>query len=182
MKKVILCLLLFGFLTTGQAQKVIELEVLNLPDVMMVKVGKDATEYKIQELYENEFSSNSIGFIKEFFDMKRYLATVKKEKYDSYEITFKSKRGNVLAFYDKNGEWIKNFQNFKNVELPRNITEYLVTDYNGWTMIRNRYKAKGKEDKIDKEIFVITLKNGNKKQTLRLDAEKETGLATHYKE
>lgn len=177
MKRAVLCLFLFGFLATGQAQKVIQLEETKVdfePRMVMVKSDKNATVFKVAENYAGEFADNPLRFVIENFDIQNYMDSVKKENFDSYEVNFKSRKGGIIANYDKNGELVRTYQKFKDIALPIPLRKQLVKEYKGWTMTGNTYTARGEKDKIDKEAYRITLQMGNKNQKIKIIPERQS--------
>lgn len=177
MKRAVLCLFLLGFLASGQAQKVIQLEetkVNFVPKVVMVNMNANGVELKVHEIYEGQFSQNPLKFLQENLDMKALIKTLEKEKFDSYTVSLKNRKGGIYAFYDKEGELVKTSQHFRDIVLPSPMRIYLVADYKGWSMTGNSYSAKSKKDVIISEEYRISLEKGREKQKIKIIPESKT--------
>src|SRR5680860_1232900 len=78
----------------------------------------------------------------------------------------------VMVNENYDGELTKTAQKFKNIPLPFNLRRELYTSYKGWNMVKNTYTASGKSDQIDKELYRIKLKNGNRSQIVKIVPER----------
>jgi hypothetical protein len=173
MKKLVLFLfILCGFISTMQAQEVIVLDEARLTiDLQAVTVDSNIGEIRcnVKEDYNGQFSSNPIKFMNEKFDFKDFLsAVVNKDEIDEYRVTFNSSKGYLEALFTNEAELVQTQQSFKDILLPSAVRNQLHLENKGWTMVSNKYKASGKSDRIDKEVYKIRLENGNKRKTVKI--------------
>ncbi len=106
MRTLIVLLLLVGFISTSQAQQITELEEAKVNfalDVVKISSNLDEYTFTVKENYTGEFLENPIAFIKENFDIKDLITSINNDKYDEYLVTFKSSKGFLEAYYDKDG-------------------------------------------------------------------------------
>ncbi len=150
--------------------QVIELDPANLSvaKTSFVQTGINEYQFKINEVYAGQFSSNPIAYVKKNFDIKGFLAAIDSRDYDSYEVNFKSSKGFLNALYDKKGNLVSTSQQFKNVYVPIDIREDLYSNYKGWTMVKNKFVASGKLDRIDKAEYRIRLERGKEHQNIKM--------------
>lgn len=171
MKTAIIFLFAQGFFFNCNSQNVIQLEETKLkyvPKVVMVKSGSGEPVLKVRELYAGQFSENPIKFIKENFDLKALAKETQNEKFDTYYVTFKSKKGSLTAVYNKEGELELTSQKFQNVLLPIEMRKGLLQNYKGWSMTKNSYFAWGKKDQVDQEVYKISLRNGKERKNIKI--------------
>jgi len=179
MKNVFIYSLLLFFVVSVKAQEVTQLEATTVtfePFVTDVISYLDNNAFVIRENYVGEFSKNPIKFMKENFDIQNFISYLDQKKstdfqkshYESYRVTFSTNKGYLEAKFSKDGELTETAQKFKNILVPSDIRTELYTNYKGWNMVKNTYTASGKSDQIDKELYRIKLKNGNKSQIVRI--------------
>jgi hypothetical protein len=180
MKNVIFYSLLLFCVVSVKAQEVTKLKTTTVtfePYVANVDSNFDNSfMVKVDVNYAGEFSKNPIKFMKENFDIQSFISFLdgrnstglQKTDYESYGVTFSSSKGHLEAKFSKDGELVETSQNFKNILVPLNVRRELHTSYKGWNMVKNTYTASGKSDQIDKELYRIKLKNGNKSQIVKI--------------
>jgi hypothetical protein len=172
MKKVVLILFLLVGMGAMQAQKVIQLGEAHVgynPDAIVIDSDLNFAGFIVKENYLGEFSKNPILFMKQNFDCKAILSSVNNaDDFDEYLVTFKSNKGYLEAVYTNEGNLVKTHQVFKDKLLPLDLRRQVFTNYQGWTMVSNKYVASGKLDRIDKEYYKIKLENGNKSRNIKI--------------
>ena len=179
MKNLIFYSLLLLCVVSVKAQEVTRLEATTVtfePIVTDVISYLDNNAFIVRESYAGEFSANPIKFMKENFDIQNFISYLDQKKstdlqkshYESYRVTFKSNKGHLEAKFSKDGELKGTEQKFNNILVPLNVRRELYTSYKGWKMVKNTYTASGKSDQIDKELYRIKLKNGNRSQIVKI--------------
>jgi hypothetical protein len=179
MKNVIIYSLLLFWVVSVKAQEVTQLKETKVtfePFVTDVVSNLDNYSVLVNENYAGEFSKNPINFVKENFDIKSFISYLdgqptidpQKSHYESYQVTFSTNKGYLNAKFSKDGDLEETAQNFKNIALPLNVRRELYTNYKGWNMVKNTYTASGKSDQIDKELYRIKIKNGNRSQIVKI--------------
>lgn len=178
MRNLIILFLLAG-IATGHAQ-VIHLDEARVTNSAKIITNGNNSSYMVLENYSGQFMKNPIGFMKENFDVKLFIAQMKGEEYESYRVEFRNRKGLLVADFDTNGKLLGTTQKFKNIPLPLTVSRDLVTNYKGWAMTRNIYTASGKGDAIDKELYKITMRNGKTKKNVKIIPDKPSrGLASN---
>ena len=179
MKNLFIFSLLLFFVVSVNAQEVTKLKTTTVtfePFVTDVISFVDNNAFMVKESYAGEFSKNPIKFMNENFDIQNFISyldqkkstDLQKSNFESYQVTFSSNKGYLEAKFSKDGELTGTAQNFKNILVPLNVRRELYTNYKGWNMVKNTYTASGKSDQIDKELYRIKLKNGNKSQIVKI--------------
>ena len=183
MKNLIIYSLFLFCILSVNAQEVTKLEATTVtfqPFVTDVISYLDNNSFIVKESVAGEFTANPIAFMKENFDIQNFISyldqkrstDLQKSHYESYRVTFSSNKGFLEAKFSKDGELAETAQNFKNILVPLNVRRELYTSYKGWNMVKNTYTASGKSDQIDKELYRIKLKNGNKSQIVKIVPER----------
>lgn len=178
MRKLVILFLLVG-MTTGQAQ-IIQLEEarVNATNVMVKADGE--FKFMVVESYTNEFIKNPIAFMKKNFDIHLVIKEMENQNFDSYVVEFKNRKGHLIANFDKEGKLLSTSQEFKNIALPLAVCRNLVTNHKGWSMTKNQYLASGAGDVLDKELYKITMKNGNQTRRVKIVPDRSPrGLASN---
>lgn len=172
MKTLIICLVLVLAAGVSRAQKITELKEAKVGFApLSSEVVRDGNSYafNVKESYVGEFEANPIAFMEAYFDIQNFIDEVKHENYDSYQVTFSSKKGQLKADFDKEGNLGATSERFKNILLPAGLREQLYRDHEGWAMVKNVRVSRGENGLIDKEVYRIKLKNGTKSKTLKID-------------
>jgi len=168
--KAIMCYLFLLCCIFSVKAQVIELDPANLKysKTSFVQTGLNEFQLKINEEYAGQFSSNPIAYVKKNFDIQEFIASIESKNFDSFEVNFKSTKGFLNAFYDKKGNLVSTFQQFKDIYVPKEIRENLYSKYKGWSMVKNKYVASGKLDRIDKAEYRIRLERGKEHQNIKI--------------
>lgn len=175
MKKLIVFLWVLGCVAVSHAQKVIQLEEAKINFTPTANVMFEDYEngiFIVKESYSRQFEANAIKFLKENFDIVGFMKFHEDEDVQNYFVTVKNRKGFLKATYDRNGELVDTFQKFKDIVLPHQLRQEVYASHKGWTMVHNAYIAKGKADLINSEYYQVTMKNGKKKDKLKLYPDK----------
>ncbi len=171
MKTLIVFLFAVFFINTGQAQEVTQLgetKVEFTPYTLIQTSNLDTYNVVVKESYVGLFSKNALKFVKENFNASDLIKSINNPDYDTYLVSFKSTKGYLEATYNQDGEMRYSYQSFKDIVLPVDIRNNLFTNYEGWTMVKNKYVASGKGDTLDKELYRIKLKKDNMSQNIKI--------------
>ena len=177
MKTMMIFLLMVFSMSNVQAQKELNKEnYVNVLDEVNVKyensikgvTNVEGYDLVVKENYRGQFEENPIKFCDENVDIKSLIDHVEPGEYDNYEIVLMTKKGFIKAVYDVEGDLQKTNKKFKNNLLPRDILHTLVRDHNGWSVIENKYVARGKENKVQKEKYIIYMENVDKSKKIRI--------------
>ncbi|UAB81582.1 hypothetical protein INR76_02130 [Marixanthomonas sp. SCSIO 43207] len=173
MKTLIISAVLCLSVTILSAQEVMELDPTELtyaPFNLSTIEQEDSFSYNVNERFNGQFAEDPIAFMNAHFDIQKVIDASENKKFDSYIVTLKSKDGYLKADFDQNGNLLKTQQNFKNVVLPLALRQDMHSTYQGWTLVKTKYNAKTKGDLLVKAFYRVKLENGNKRQSLKIDA------------
>ena len=179
MKTLIIFLFVVATTALSQGQEVTNLSEVNLSfaplNTEIIKTPKGFT-FNIGNVRSHVFARDPIGFMYENFDIKNFIAALEGKKHESYEVSLRTKDGAMVANFDKDGNLISTRQNFKNVALSHPMILKVYKDYKGWIMTKNKYSATTEGEVITKEVYRITLQNGNRKQRVKIVGD-NTGIS-----
>jgi hypothetical protein len=171
MKVLIVFLLIVCGFFTGQSQVVTQLKETKVefaPYTIIPTSDLDSYKVILNESYNGQFSSNALKFVNENFNVNNLIQAIKNPGYDNYLVSFRSSKGYLDANYSKDGTLVNSHQMFKDVVLPLEIRRAVYTNYKGWTMVKNKYVANSKSDKLNKEIYRIDLRKDKKRQNIKI--------------
>ena len=179
MKTLVIILILAFSVSISNAQEVIQLKEAKVNFNPLSKVDGPIKQIsvKVAENVPGEFEKNPIAFVQKNFDITPYLTQTTEEQFDSYQVTFKTRKGHLLADFDQEGNLLKTSQKFENIVLPKELSSQLYKDHKGWAMVKNRVVAHGKQDKMDKAVYKVTIQNGKQKKNLKFEVTPQTRSA-----
>lgn len=131
--------------------------------------------YAIKDTYKGEFESDPMAFVKKHFNIQEIIEQVGHRDFNSYEVSFKTRKGELRVDFDEKGNLVRTSQEFENIVLPMELLHQLYRDYKGWAMVNNKHSARGKKDKIEKEVYRIKLEKGNKRKTINIRPASNNG-------
>ncbi|MFD2518766.1 hypothetical protein ACFSTG_12730 [Salinimicrobium flavum] len=171
MKNLILCLLLMGFISVGHSQIVLkETKVDYSPVSMKIDPNTELLIVSLPEKYVGHFQQDPLTFIRENFDAEKLALENREYGFDSFDVEFRTTKGNVLAKYDRHGEMVSTYQQFKNVPLPDNVRLHLMQQYRNGRVVANKHIVTSKEWNIEKDFYRIKIKDGDKTRRLRVES------------
>ena len=176
MKTLIISTVLVLFAGFSQAQ-IIELEEARVSFSPVSLIDENSFSVSVLENYAGEFEKDPLVFMKNNFDIEEFISQLQDEDYESYLVSFRSRKGELRAEFDKVGNLLATNLRFENILLPRDICHQLYRDHKGWTMVKNVHIASGKKDVVNKNFYRITMKNGKEKKNLKIEASKEIRTA-----
>ncbi len=172
MKTLIFYLVLVIWAGVSQAQEITELKEAKVGFApLSSEVIRDGNNYSfnVKETYTGEFEANPLAFMEAYFDIHNFIAAVEDEKFDGYQVTFRSEKGQLRADFDKHGNLGATSERFKNIILPARLREQLYRDHKGWEIVKNIRVARGDNGLVNKEFYRIKLRNGDQRRTIKID-------------
>lgn len=166
------------------AQEVIQLNETKVhydPILDQAKTNNNSFTYTVKRSYSDDFEKDPLAFMKDNFDVPGFLHKVQDLKYDSYQVSFRSKKGVLMADFDKKGNLLKSSQTFEDVALPENLRKELAEEYKGWGVEKIVQKARGTGGENSISFYKIKLKKGNEKMNLKIDATTVSGVEVALK-
>lgn len=181
MKTLILFLFLGFSAVMTNAQGVIQLNEARVdynPVFSQLSQNGNTFIAQIKETHLGQFEEDPMGFMKQNFNIQQLIAQINEPKYDSYDVSFRSKKGELKVNYDKEGNIVRAFQRFRNVALPQDVAQQLFRENNGWSMVKNVHVAYGRNGNVDEDFYRITMENGKERKKVKLDVNRANGEVT----
>ncbi|WP_037320445.1 hypothetical protein [Salegentibacter sp. Hel_I_6] len=172
MKTLAVILLLVSFSFSSYAQRITELEETKISFSPLIFIETDEPDdyrFKIKDGYDKEFTLDPIGFMESYFNIDNFIQEVGDKDYDFYLVNFSNENGFLEAKYSKEGELDRTRQIFKNAALPVAVRNELWRQTEGWSMVKNTYVARGKGNRLDKELYRIKVVKNNKAKIIKID-------------
>lgn len=169
MKKLLLCLLLIGFVSHGNSQTLLkEVKVEYTPVSMKIDPVSNSLEMMLPESWHGEFQQNPLQFVKTNFDGRKLVEDNGSSDFVYYEVNFKSRKGNLLATFDKKGELTSSSQRFRDVILPSDVKHEIFNKYRDSKLLSNKYVAFSKGWNIEKELYTVKIQDGKKVRKIKV--------------
>lgn len=176
MKTLIISIALVLVAGISQAQ-IIELEEARVSFSPVSVIDENSFSVTIEENYAGEFQKDPLAFMKNNFDIMEFISQLPGDDYESYLVSFRSRKGELRAEFDKVGNLLSTNQRFENISLPLDVCHQLYREQKGWTMVKNVHIASSKKDAVIKDFYRITMRNGKEKKNLKIDARKDIRTA-----
>lgn len=99
---------------------------------------------------------------------------VKKSPYyddesDTYFISFQIPDGAILATYDSSGKLLRTVENYKNVALPKAVTQAVMGRFPQWSIPKDTYLVNYYDESGARKMYKLTLENGSKRIRVKLN-------------
>ncbi|MDO6428988.1 nicotinate-nucleotide adenylyltransferase [Flavitalea sp. BT771] len=91
------------------------------------------------------------------------------DDYDEYYISFYIPDGSILAAYDKDGKLLRTIEKFKNIAIPKAISQAVTTRFPQWGITKDVYLVNYSEGKDTKKVYKLLLENGDKRLRVKCD-------------
>lgn len=176
MKTLIIYLVLAVVAGTSHAQQITELKEAKVgfaPLTSEVERDGNNFSFNIKEASAHEFDRDPVAFMEAYFDIKNFIAEVKEDKFDTYLVSFKSRKGKLEADFNKKGELVRSTSIFKNILLPKELREKLYSEHKGWVMVKNTHITRGRNGLLTEDIYKIKLVNGKERKNIVFEAPNE---------
>lgn len=149
---------LLGLVLPGQTQE-------TLPEVTV-----RALRYK----YLNAVNQKDLAQSVKMLERQAAEYDVKKSPYyddesDKYFISFNIPEGAILATYDSSGKLLRTVENYRNISLPRVVTQAVMERFPRWKIPQDTYLVNYYEESGARKVYKLTLENGNKRMRVRLN-------------
>lgn len=165
-----LVLLLVG---TSQAQEITELKEAKVGFSSLlsnVQQSGNSFTFKVKEKHAGSFEKDPLAFMQENFDIKEFAKQHQREDYDSYNVSFKSRKGILTADFNRDGDLVRSNSRFQNIVLPEKLRSQLYRDHKGWTMTKNSHITNVLKGVVQRDYYKIKLENGKEKMRITLAA------------
>ncbi|MGI9550747.1 MAG: hypothetical protein ACR2MT_06065 [Aurantibacter sp.] len=167
MRKLSIILVALGMASLGFAQNSIP----NFDYLKYKDLGTLSSNYEYLNEVQNGLTPNQIKYLE---NVVSYWDVTKSEKFDGrrgerFNVTFKSNRGQIIAYFDRNGKVVRAKEQFRNFALPKQVGIALAKKYPNWTVIKNRYTVLYTKDGQSKKIFKVQISKDKQKKWLKID-------------
>lgn len=164
MKKVILGLLIFGlafqFHSFAQVVDLPEVEVLARNYKYLDDVSKPGVAKSVEHLQR-------VAMEYDVRDSEYY-----EDEHDRYFISFFIPEGKVLAAYDDKGNILRTVERYRNVAVPRVVSDAIARNYKGWKMAKNQYRVNYHDQTgVTRNEYRILLEKGNRRMRIKTDED-----------
>ncbi len=151
---------------TSFAQERGQIKAVELPGVVIKRVGKDFSIY----LPDNN-PDQRVRIIEEKFIA--YDLGKENEGYEEYLLVMKGNKGQLAATYDQNGKLTRVVENYKNVILPTQVIYSVYRTYPKWTIINDKFLYTQESGDITKKQYRIKIKKNKEVKILTVKANGE---------
>lgn len=93
------------------------------------------------------------------------------DEYDYYEVYFVIPEGRILASYDNAGNIVRTIEKFKDIDLPIPVVKAVSKRFPNWSFSKTIYVVNYHEKDGVKKKYKLTLKNGEKRIKVKVDAK-----------
>ncbi|MGY5849450.1 hypothetical protein [Salegentibacter sp. F14] len=176
MKKLIFAVVLMGVVFSSYAQKVIRLDEVTMElasETLKLNPDSQTLIVSIPERYSGHFQENPLRFVRENFDIQRFIAANRDAEYEVYDVHFKTNKGDLKVRFNQNGELLTSYQLFKNVRMPYATAVSILNQNPNYTIEGNKHIASSRGSwTLNKEIFKVKLRNGSKTKNIKVNLDK----------
>ena len=176
MKKLIFSLVFMGIVFSSYAQEVIRLDEVTMDlsyEALKLDPDTQTLIVNIPEKYNGHFSENPLRFVRENFDIQKFILANRDANYDIYSVAFKTTKGDLKLRFNNRGELLTSYQVFKNVNMPVATTVSILKQNPDYDIVGNKHVASSRNSWVlDKEFYKVKLKNGTKSKKIKVNLDK----------
>lgn len=173
MKNLILWMLLLGFISSGHSQILLkEAKVDYKAETMKLDPNSNQLVIKIPEKVVGEFQKDPLSFVRDKFDIQKFVRDNEEKDYGRYIVHFKSLNGSLIANFKDDGSLVSSHQKFKNVKLPEDARLQILAKYRDARVVKNNYSAFSRGWDLKKEFYRVKIKDGDRTRRLKINKDK----------
>lgn len=150
----------FGFVSNAQ------------DDQMLPEVTVYARNYKYLKATDTKQAAQPVNLLQRkaaAYDLKD--SEYYEDDYDNYFITFYLPEGYILAVYDSTGKMIRTAEKFRNIALPKEVTQAVAKRYPNWKILKDTYRVKYDDDSGADMTYKLVLENGSKRLRTKVNSK-----------
>ena len=166
MKSTSIILLVLAFTATSYAQEKGQIKAIELPGVVIKRVGKDFSIYLPDNNPDQRVRAIEEKFIA--YDLGK-----ENEGYEEYLLVMKGNKGQLAATYDEKGKLTRVVENYKNVILPSQVIYAIYRTYPKWTIVNDKFLYTQESGDIIKKQYNIKIKKDKEVKHLTVKANGE---------
>lgn len=159
--------LLLSSLLLGLAVQSIAQEV--LPEVVV-----KAVRYKYLNAVDQKDVAQPVKMLQRQaaeYDVKS--ADFYQEDYDYYSVSFFIPEGEILAAYDKDGKMLSTVEKYKNIALPKAVSQAVYERYPQWNIAKDVYMVNYYGDEGARKVYKMVLQKGDKRIRIKTNEKGE---------
>lgn len=168
MRKLSISLVVIGIVSFGFSQN-------SYPNFELSKfndIGAVSSNYEYLNEVQNGLTPNQVRYLE---NVVSYWDVTNSEKIkglrgEPFNVTFKSGRDQIVAFYNSKGKVVRAKEQFKNFALPKPVRITLARQYPNWKVLKNRYSILYIKDNRPKKSFKVQISKDSQKKWLTIDS------------
>lgn len=169
MKKLVLGSILFLFTGIGHSQIMLDEARVNYQsEAMVVDDFSQSYTLNITESYYKEFEKAPLDFVRNKFDVEKFIRDNKKEKFSSIEVVFKTRKGQLLASYSGKGKLVSTHMKLKDVALPDQIRLLILEQHRNANIIGSKHVVTTKGWDIKKDNYTVKILDQGKSRNIKI--------------
>lgn len=137
-----------------------------------------ASNYKYLNAVSPEEVAQPVSMMEYYaaaYDVKS--AEFYEDEYDTYFVSFYIPEGKILAAYDKDGHLLRTAERFKNVAVPKMISQAVAKRFPNWSIAKDVYVVSYYSETATKasatqKVYKLLLEDGSKRMRVKV---KDTG-------
>ncbi|MES2812793.1 MAG: hypothetical protein V4670_10025 [Bacteroidota bacterium] len=149
-----LVFLVFNLSSFSQSFEEDELNLDELPAVVIKKVGVDFSYYLPDRNADNKVREMQKKFI-------GYKLGKDYEGHDEYLVLMEADDAYLAATYDEKGKLMRVVEKYENVKLPRQVIFSVYKSFPEWTIVKDKYLYTQEDGDIKKKQYNLKIKKGN---------------------
>jgi hypothetical protein len=167
MKKIILGLFLVGLAIQSYGQDVLyqaKIKKEKVPEVIIEAIEEDFGDFEMVEFY-----AIPIEFIEENVYVNSNINSDK--DYETFQITLRTKKGKLIATYNKEGEILSTVEYLNNTPPAQEVRVAMAKSFPGWVITKDYYKMTHFSGKQKKERYKLIIQKGKEKKAVYMDGK-----------
>ena len=134
-----------------------------------------ASNYKYLNAVSPEDVAQPVNMLEYYtaaYDVKS--AEFYEDEYDKYFVSFYIPAGKILAAYDKEGRLLRTAERYKNVAVPRAISQAVAKRFPDWSIAKDiyvvsYYSESSKQVTSAQKVYKLLLENGSKRMRVKVN-------------
>ena len=87
----------------------------------------------------------------------------------TYEVKFKSEKGDIIVSYDKDGNIVSTKEHFEDIKLPKEVREIVFKTHPGWFLLGTDYYVNYDYREPSHKYYKVKIGNGTERLNVKVD-------------